>query len=227
MRNPVYIFDLKPATKELVLKSYIENLFRPSKDRKKIREAFIRFLKKYNLESNQYYSVNDYEFKDYIELTDKTIPINKVFLNETSKIQHIIFDVYLNNQQLFFLSPRDFEKMVAELLSNKGFDVELTKQTRDKGYDILALHHNIVGFAPVKYLVECKRFNEQRKVGVDIIRSFKEVLLTEQANKGLIITTSYFSKDAISKQQMTPLFLELKDKNDVMQWISEYYVQKS
>ncbi|PZU24451.1 MAG: hypothetical protein DI622_03825 [Chryseobacterium sp.] len=47
------------------------------------------------------------------------------------------------------------------------------------------------------------------------------------ANKGLIVTTSYFSRDAIKKQQETPLLLEYKDKDEVINWVNEYYAQKN
>lgn len=93
----------------------------------------------------------------------------------------------------------------------QGFEVELSKQTRDNGYDILALK-NVIGLSPVKYLVECKRYAEKRKVGVELIRSFKEVLQTENANKGIIATTSYFTKPALIKQNEIPYLLDLRIK---------------
>jgi len=172
--------------------------------------------------------IQDYEETDDIDLLDvdvQEVNPKNIILEETARIKQIIFEIYVNNEKLFKLHPREFEKIIAELLYNKGFEIELTKQTRDNGYDILAMKY-INGFSPIKYLVECKRFAENRKIGVEIVRSFKEVLSTEQANKGLIVTTSYFSRDAIKKQQETPLLLEYKDKNEVINWVNDYYNQK-
>jgi len=166
-------------------------------------------------------------FEDEEENVDEEKPKVKDFiLNETESLQRIIFDIYLNNQKLYEISPRNLEKMIAELLSKKGFEVELTKQTRDNGYDILALKH-IKDFSPVKYLVECKKYSPERKVGVEIIRSFKDVILTEKANKGIIVTTSYFSRDAIKKQTENPLLLDYKNKDELMEWVNEYYNSKA
>ncbi|MEC3876694.1 restriction endonuclease [Chryseobacterium salviniae] len=177
-----------------------------------------------------------YDFADLIKDYEETevadnnvieeLSTKQIILDETTRIKQIIFEIYLNNEQLYKLHPREFEQLIAELLYNKGFEIELTKQTRDNGYDILAMKY-INGFSPIKYLVECKKYAENRKIGVEIVRSFKEVLSTEQANKGLIVTTSYFSRDAIKKQKETPLLLEYKDKNEVINWVNEYYIQKN
>ncbi|SIQ93061.1 restriction endonuclease [Chryseobacterium sp. RU33C] len=169
--------------------------------------------------------IEDYEESEIADNAIEEFGTKQIVLDETTRIKQIIFEIYLNNEQLYKLHPREFEQLIAELLYNKGFEIELTKQTRDNGYDILAMKY-INGFSPVKYLVECKKYAENRKIGVEIVRSFKEVLSTEQANKGLIVTTSYFSKDAIKKQQETPLLLEYKDKNEVISWVNDYYNQK-
>lgn len=161
------------------------------------------------------------DFEDEVNEEDG---VKNIILTETSRIKQILFEIYCNNEKLFTIHPREFEKIVAELLYQKGFKVELTKQTRDNGYDILAMKY-IDGLSPIKYLVECKRNNINRKIGVEIIRSFKDVILTEQANKGIIVTTSYFSKQAIIKQKETPFLLDYKDKDDIMEWISNYAKQ--
>ncbi|WP_426479527.1 restriction endonuclease [Chryseobacterium sp. CBSDS_008] len=152
--------------------------------------------------------------------------VKNIIIDTSYQIRDILFEIYLNNEKLYKISPREFEKVIAELLYNNGFEVELTKQTRDNGFDILALKH-VDNLSPIKYLVECKRHSPHRKIDVGIIRSFKEVIQTEQANKGLIVTTSYFSKDAIKKQKETPYLLDYKDKDDLMKWVNEYCNQKN
>lgn len=172
----------------------------------------------------------DYDFGSLLidekeeEIIENKIEKNSIIITETSRIKQIISEIYFNNLKLFTIHPREFEKIIAELLYNQGFEVELTKQTRDNGYDILALKY-INGFSPIKYLVECKRYAEDRKIGVEIIRSFKEVLQTENANKGIIVTTSYFTKDAIKKQAETPLLLDYKNKDEVLEWVNNYFTQ--
>ncbi|MYY28993.1 restriction endonuclease [Elizabethkingia anophelis] len=178
--------------------------------------------------------IHSYDFADLIkdfnedELEEPLISepsVKNIIIDVSYQIRDILFEIYLNNEKLYKISPREFEKVIAELLYNNGFEVELTKQTRDNGFDILALKY-VDNLSPIKYLVECKRYKPDRKIGVEIIRGFKEVIQTEQANKGLIVTTSYFSAEAIRKQKETPYLLDYKDKDELMNWVSEYYNQK-
>jgi hypothetical protein len=170
-----------------------------------------------NVKNHQEYTVNS--IFDFWEIFD---PQKRDFIfNETSRIQKIIFDVYRDNSILYKITPFEFEKVIAELLKFQGFKVELTKQTRDGGFDIIALRY-IDNHNPLKFLVECKRFAENNKIGVEIIRSFKEVIQSENANRGLIVTTSYFTSDAQKKQREVPYLLDFKDKDDVMNWVKDY-----
>jgi len=141
-----------------------------------------------------------------------------ILLNEVPKAQQLILSIYNDHQQLYQLHPRDFEEMIAELMRKQGWDVKLTKQTRDQGVDIVALQYR--GESPYKAVIECKRNAPNRKVGVEILRGFQSVILTQQANKGIIFTSSYFSADAKKYQkQHLPYLLELKDYNNIIDWI--------
>lgn len=160
----------------------------------------------------------DYSFENLYQEQEIGKPI---VVDESQKTKRIILDIYRNNQSLLTIEPRQFEEIVAELLHSQGYEVELTKQTRDNGYDIIAIKHIGYGQIPLKFLVECKRF-ANRKVSVDIIRSFKEVLDSEQANRGIIATTSYFTRDAIKKQRLHPYLLDFKDKDQIIKWVNDY-----
>ncbi|NCU06187.1 MAG: restriction endonuclease [Chitinophagaceae bacterium] len=168
------------------------------------------------------FSSTSFDFLSFVdEVTEEeSKEVEKVIVEETKSIKRIITDIYQDNSNLLKIEPRQFEELVAELLHSKGYKIELTKQTRDNGYDIIALV-TIGGNLPLKFLVECKRLKKD-KVGVDIVRSFKEVIQTENANKGIIVTTSYFTKDANKKRLETPYLLDYKDKDDVLQWIADY-----
>ena len=92
------------------------------------------------------------------------------------------------------ISPRRFEELVAFGLEKSGFDVRLTPQTRDGGFDIEAFR-----YSPIKerLLVECKRYSASRKVGRPTLDALLGVLHREKANQALLATTSSFSKDAL------------------------------
>jgi HJR/Mrr/RecB family endonuclease len=155
---------------------------------------------------------------DLVEQANEDPAQRIILLNEVPKAQQLIRSVYNDHQQLYQLHPRDFEEMVAELMREQGWEVKLTKQTRDQGVDIVALQY--LGDSPYKAVIECKRNAPNRKVGVGILRGFQSVILTQQANKGIIFTSSYFSADAKQYQEHhLPYLLELKDYNDIIDWI--------
>jgi len=66
-------------------------------------------------------------------------------------------------KELKVINRRRFEEMVAELWDGFGYDVELTKQTRDGGRDIIAVSNAEIS---VRYLIECKRPDPGGYVGI-------------------------------------------------------------
>lgn len=116
-------------------------------------------------------------------------------------------------EKLYDLSPRKFEELVASILKDLGFDVELTKATRDGGRDIIARIRNKVS----DYLtyVECKKYSADNKVGVGIIREVIGVHHIRKPAKSIIVTTSFFSKDALKEASVLENQLDLKDYNNL------------
>ena len=163
----------------------------------------------------------DFDFTDLIREEDEG---GQVTIEEASNLKHIISDIYKDHAKLLLIDPRKFEELVAELLASQGFEVELTKRTRDGGFVIRAIR-KIENFFPLKFLVECKRFVKD-KVDVEIVRAFKNVIDEQNANRGIIVTTSYFTANAIQKQAQYPYLLEYKDKDSVLDWIKGYYIER-
>jgi HJR/Mrr/RecB family endonuclease len=169
-------------------------------------------------EDADHLEIEEYQL-DHIEDTEQEKKI--IFLHEADRLKSTIQNIYRDQNLLYKIHDRDFEKVIAELLRNQQFEVELTKQTRDGGYDILAVQ-NLAGF-PLRFLVECKRYAKNRPVGVNIIRSFSHVIHTEDANKGILFTTSYFSKDARQHgKKYMPNKLDFRDNQDILNWIKAY-----
>ena len=125
-----------------------------------------------------------------------------------------------NPEKIYDLSPRKFEELVAAILKDMGFDVELTKATRDGGRDIIAHIRNSV----CSYLthIECKKYAPDNKIGVGIIREVMGVHHLRQATKSIIVTTSFFSKDAIKEAKLVENHLVLKDFNSLKEWLQKY-----
>ena len=119
------------------------------------------------------------------------------------------------------LHPRQFEELIAEIVVDMGYSVELTPASRDGGRDVLA--HMSTPLGGELTIIECKRFNHTRTVGIELVRQFLWVLEEEdRANRGIIATTSYFTSDAYILQNEHKWRLGLRDFNHLTEWLAQY-----
>jgi restriction endonuclease Mrr len=125
--------------------------------------------------------------------------------------------------ELKTMNRRGFEELVAELFNGFGYMVELTKQTRDGGRDIVAIKKSEVD---VKYLIECKRPDLGGKVGIRPVRELFGVKNDELATKGILVTTAEFTKPAVVFYEKHKWELELREYKDLLAWISTYLSTK-
>lgn len=146
------------------------------------------------------------------------ISVSRLVVGINERIARAISqDPYLLRQ----LHPRDFEEYMAELFAEFGYLVELTARTRDGGKDIIAIksEHGIMN----KLIVECKRYAPHRRVGVGLVRELFAVKDAVKANKAILATTSYFTKDAAREVERHYIYqLELKDFDAIAEWAREY-----
>ena len=110
----------------------------------------------------------------------------------------------------------EFEELVGRLLRNMGFIVEQTSLSADGGVDIIAYSKEPIFKG--KYLIQCKRWSGV--VGEPVIRDLYGVVLSQNANKGIVITNSYFSEKAIEFAENKNI--ELIDGNILSDLIKKY-----
>jgi len=142
----------------------------------------------------------------------ENIIIATEFINE-----RLLEELKKDPEKMFSLSPRQFEELVAELFYREGFDVELTPERKDGGRDVIAISHNELGSH--LYLAECKRYSPDRPVGVEYVRALYGVVEAEKATRGIIATTSYFTKGAKAFSQDLKWRIGLKDYTKLQSWI--------
>lgn len=65
------------------------------------------------------------------------------------------------------LHPRRFEEVIARVIEKMGFEVNLTRYSKDGGVDIFALWHG--SDVPVLLVIDCKRYAPDRPIGPSII----------------------------------------------------------
>ena len=135
-----------------------------------------------------------------------------------ASINEELFSALSQNPELMReLQPRSFEELIAELFARRGFTVKLTPPTRDGGVDIYAVEHHTLGES--LYVIECKRYKAQRRVGVEPVRGLYAVTEAKRATRGILVTTSSFTDAAIAFASPLEYRLTLRDYEAVCEWI--------
>ena len=118
-----------------------------------------------------------------------------------------LLSIHLNNQRFSFfkknshkmlsrvdymqLSTYEFEKFCAEVLNRLGWKVRVTPPGNDGGKDLIGTDdHNIMIFGEVKQWTTTT-------VGRPILQKLKGSMVDSKVNKGIFITSSKFSAQAI------------------------------
>lgn len=114
-----------------------------------------------------------------------------------------------------------FEKLVAELMANFGFDVEWTARRRNTAADVIAFKTDLTSGLRQNYIIECKRNSEKNKVGIEIARSLYGAKVDEGFSNALLVTTSYFEK-GVMKFAAKRWDFELRDFRGLVEWLNAY-----
>lgn len=135
--------------------------------------------------------------------------IEKTTPSEKSTPQEKLYQSYANIKKstkddildsILSKTPREFEKLVVTLLQKMGYGGEIknsgtvTQATNDNGIDGI-IKEDILGFGRI--YIQAKRFSQENSIGREEIQKFVGALAVAQSNKGVFITTSYFTKGAL------------------------------
>lgn len=110
----------------------------------------------------------------------------------------------LGDENLATMDWQDFEHLVRELFEKEfGADVRITQASRDKGVDAVAFDPDPVRGG--KYVIQAKRY--LHTVDVSAVRDLYGTMMNEGANRGILVTTSNFGRDAYDFSQGKPITL--------------------
>lgn len=116
---------------------------------------------------------------------------------------------------VYNLDPWGFEGFVADIFRQHGYDVDVTQRTRDGGKDIVASFEK--GGILYNTYFECKQYAPNRPVGAKYVRELFGKMNMEHIDKGVIVTTSYFTRDAIREAEETNGRIQLIDFKKLQQ----------
>lgn len=106
----------------------------------------------------------------------------------------------------YFETGYAFEEFLKEYLLKMGLDeVEVTQRSRDGGVDLTAIRKGVGDFSEIDithYYIQAKRYALSTKIRVPAIRELKGTI--PFGYKGMLITTSDFTSDAIAESSNDP-----------------------
>ncbi len=116
------------------------------------------------------------------------------------------------------LSWREFEKLIAGLLEQDGYTVELMQGSKDGGVDIVA-SKDLGPHGYFKALWQAKKKGLGNKVGISVVRELADTRDQLGASKGIIVTSSYLTRGAIERIDRDKFMLGKVDRSDLNAWI--------
>lgn len=118
-----------------------------------------------------------------------------------------VLEGFDDNTNLATIEWQEFEILVRDLFqkefSHEGCKVEVTRASRDAGVDGIAFDDDPIRGG--KYVLQAKRYNNL--VPLSAVRDLYGTVHNEGAVKGILITTSYYGKDALEFAKDKPLKL--------------------
>ena len=109
-----------------------------------------------------------------------------------------------------------FEQLIARLLEDLGYEVDLTQPTKDGGIDIFALSRT-GDFGKELYLIQAKK--SKNRIGVEPVRQLMFLHGHHKASKSCLATTSTFTRGAWNIAATYEWQLELRDYLGIQNWI--------
>ncbi|MEY3218728.1 MAG: hypothetical protein RIT27_85 [Pseudomonadota bacterium] len=201
------------------LSRFIDNYFSKKCEKQKdSRSAFDKYISKPSISSKLF---------NIIFGNSPALDSNAArFFSKDYVKQDIKEDVKLNRWTLSLLQEiewRRFEEVCDFYFNLKGYNTILNNFGSDGGVDIrISKNNHLLAF------VQCKSY-KNKLVGVGVVREFVGVLTANKVDYGFLITSSFFSSDAISYaktiKSSTNFQLELIDGNEFLNhifYLSDY-----
>lgn len=132
---------------------------------------------------------------------------------------------------LRMLDPTLFEKLIAEILAQRGFyDVVWVGRNRATTADIFATTLVAAVNVPIRFYIEVKR--TESRVGIEVINAVHGAMLLEREKFGchlaMIVSLGGFpDKMRYSQNRLSLRGVELKDKDDIHEWLRHYRPAKN
>ena len=190
----------------------------------KLDNKFLRQYESYNQFQTVKKPVKQSETSALEDLDDTNTP------EETLEAAHSAINIELGRELLskvLVSSPHFFERMVVQLLVKMGYGGSLkeagkaTRPTKDEGIDGV-IRQDKLGLDII--YVQAKRWKPENTVSRPELQKFVGALAGKGAKKGIFITTSSFTKDAMEYSVRNETKMVLIDGEELQKLMIEYNV---
>jgi hypothetical protein len=130
----------------------------------------------------------------------------------------ILYELFKHKIKLVDLHWREFEELIAELLNRDGYDVTLGSGSKDQGVDIFATRL-LSGVGIISTVWQAKKLSGNNKVGLNLIRELADTTTQLKASKGIIVTSTFLTKGALSRIVRDQYQLGKLERPEVDEWI--------
>jgi hypothetical protein len=161
---------------------------------------------------------NNYEI-DLSIYTDTSIDHkSSLVIPAFNKINLELIEYFAKNPKLLHdLHWRQFEELLAEVFKNQGFETELGPGQADGGVDLRLIQRTDIG--DMLILVQAKKYAAHRKIQLEPVKALWASVEDEQANKGILVSTSEFIPAAQKFATRHPYRLELAGPEKITSWL--------
>jgi restriction system protein len=123
------------------------------------------------------------------------------FIEARNVLEHV------QSSNLATMPWQDFEHLIRELFQrmwkSEGTEVKITQASRDRGVDAVVFDPDPLRGG--KYVIQAKRYTHT--VDVSAVRDLYGTILNEGANRGILVTTSNYGRDAHEFAKDKPITL--------------------
>lgn len=142
---------------------------------------------------------------EVVEYVGGLTPDDRITEQPQGSAREVLAHVVDDPSILERIAPREFEELIARFFSELGFDVELTAQNRDGGFDIVL--NGVFGHRMV--VVETRRYTPQARLGVNEVQRLVGAAVVARATCAILVTTGSFTRSAIDFASQAPINVEL------------------
>lgn len=130
--------------------------------------------------------------------------------------QKFIDYLAVNGTEIEKIHWRNFERLCAEYFRRNGYKVILGSGRNDGGIDIRAFSNEKTSLPSI--VIQCKRCNSENKVSIETVKAFYTDVYCENAEQGLIATSSYIAPGGKKIVDARKYNISFAEKEKVETW---------